>query len=449
MADTHERRKPTANLGLCRLVAVSFVAFAGSTLPARAQYVPGEFPTGVPGYGEEMGVTVVSRIRPLYIRPGARFGDFILHGNLDESVGYNSNVVGLSGGKGSPVIETSPRLELHSDWSRDALGVSLSADRYNYPSDVSQNQTNWTVGIGGGYTINRTNLMLSYAHLQLHESPTSIGAPPSTTPISLSVDDVRLAYPFDLGRLRITPNFDASLWRYSTATINGITSSQTFRDTNEYRGGAAFKYALTGGTSLILTAQAIRSDFTHRLFAAPSLSSTSELALGGIDFQYNGIWRYQALVGIEVREFDAAQFHTRVAPIARAAAIWTPDGLTTVTATLLRTIENPTQAETSGYAYTATELRVDHEYARNLLLDAKVGSELASYLQNGGTQAAIYAGTGATWLLNRHMRVGVSYTYTTQNGLSHTTPVGGGLVATTSTSGYNQNLALVTLYIGL
>lgn len=449
MNDQADRRGPTADLWLRWLAVAPFAAIAVSAVPAHAQYVPGQFPTGVPGYGEELGVTVVSRARPLYVEPGARFGDFILHGNVDESVGYNSNVLGLSGGKGSPVIETHPSLELNSDWSRDALGASVSADNFAYPAEASQNHTNWTVAFGGGYTIGRTNLTLSYAHLQLHESPTSIGAPPSTTPIPFSVDDMRVSYPIDLGRLQVTPNFDVSLWRYGTATIAGTASGQEFRDANEYRGGTAFKYALTGGTSLILTVQGIRSDFIHELPGSPSLSSTSELALGGVDYQYSGIWRYQALVGIEVRQFDAAQFHSRVAPIARAAVIWTPTGLTTVTATLLRAIEDPNQAATSGYAYTATELRVDHEYAPNLILHATVGGEFASYLQNGGTQAAFHTGVGATWLLNRHMRLGVSYTYTTQNSFGYQAPLDGGLATRSIGTGYDQNLILLSLHVGL
>ena len=451
MAKKADRWRPTRSPAWLRAVP-SVAITAGVCLGSSqtwAQYVPGQFPTGVPGYGEELGVTVVSRVRPLYVQRGARFGDLILHANLDESLGYNSNVIGLHGGKGSPVIESNPSLELNSDWSRNALGARVSADDYQYPSDTSQSHTDWTAAIGGGYTIGRSNLTLSYAHLKLHESPTYVGAPASTTPIPYNVDDTRISYPFELGRLQVTPNFEASFWRYGEATIGGAPTNESFLDTNEYRGGAAFSYALTGATSLILTAQAIRSDFVRAQAGTPSLSSTSELLLGGIDYQYDGIWRYQALVGVEVREFDASQFHTQTAPIVRAAVIWTPTELTTVTATLLRAIQDPTQVGTSGYTYTATELRVDHEYAGNLLLHGRVGAELASYLQNGGTQAAVYAGLGATWLINRHMRLSAAYTYTTQNKYTSEAPIDGGLAAMAVTPGYNQNLFLVILHFGL
>lgn len=415
---------------------------------ARAQYVPGEFPTGVPGYGEELGVTVVSRLHPLYDEPGLRLGDFIVHPDLDESFGYNSNVLGLRGSKGSPVIATSPSLAVHSDWGRDSLGGAFSVQDLRYLATPNQNQTNWTVALGGGYTIGRSDLTLAYAHLQLHESPTSIGAPPSTTPLAYAVDDMRAAYRLDLGRLEVTPNVDVSLYRYGTTVLAGAGSNQDFRDSDEVRAGVALRYALTGGTALVLTMQGIRAQFLHPASGQPSLSSTSALALGGIDYQYDGVWRYQALVGLEVRHFDAAQFKTRVAPIARAAVIWTPTELTTVTATLLRTIEDPVQIGTSGYTYTTAELRVDHEYLPNLLMHVTAGVERVAYLQNGGTQNGFDVGAGVSWLINRHVRLSGTYTYTTLSNLGAQSFNGSGVAGTSQASGYDQNLVLLTLHFG-
>ena len=171
-------------IALCRprsyrgLLLGAAACFAGA-LPVRAyaQYVPGEFPVGVPGYDEELGVTVVSRLRPLYEQQGIRLGDFLVQSSLDQSFGYNSNVLGLSSGRGSPVIETNPSLSVNSDWGRDALGANVSVNNSQYLATPNQNTTDWTAALGGAYTIGRDDLTLSYAHLQLYESPTSVGAP--------------------------------------------------------------------------------------------------------------------------------------------------------------------------------------------------------------------------------------------------------------------------------
>ena len=183
---------------------------------ARAQYVPDYFPVGVPGYDRDMGVTVVTRVRPLYEEPGVRAGSFTLLPTLNELTGYNSNVLGLKGGPGSWFVETNPGLQVRSDWSRDALGASVSVDNFIYPQTSNQNATNWQAAIGGGYTIGRSDLTLAYAHLSLNERPTDIGAPPSSTPIPYNVDDVRSDYTFDLGALKITPNLEFSRWQFGS-----------------------------------------------------------------------------------------------------------------------------------------------------------------------------------------------------------------------------------------
>ncbi len=429
------------------LLVGAAACFAGA-LPVRAyaQYVPGEFPVGVPGYDEELGVTVVSRLRPLYEQQGIRLGDFLVQSSLDQSFGYNSNVLGLSSGRGSPVIETNPSLSVNSDWGRDALGANVSVNNSQYLATPNQNTTDWTAALGGAYTIGRDDLTLSYAHLQLHESPTSVGAPPTTTPIPFTVDDIRSSYRLRLGSLQITPNVDVSLFRYGSATIPGQPTSQSFRDANEVRGGTSFRYALTDQGSLLFTIEGIKSEFPHQQPGQPALSSTSVLAMGGIDYQYDGIWRYQFLIGAEARYFESSQFKTQVAPIARAALIWTPTETTTVTATLLRTIEDPNQIS-SGYTYTTAALRVDHEYLRNVLLNAQVGIDRAAYLQNGGTQTAYTAGAGVTWLINRRMSLTTQYTYTTLSS-----PVAQSSTSSPGafgTAGGSQHVLLVTMHFGL
>ncbi|MBV8771997.1 MAG: outer membrane beta-barrel protein [Deltaproteobacteria bacterium] len=415
----------------------------------RAQYVPNYFPSGVPGFDQELGVTVVTRVRPLYEQPGIRVGSFIISPNLDESVGYNSNVLGFERGPGSPVIETNPRVTINSDWARNAFGASLSVDDLRYPEASNQDQTNWNATIGGAYTIGRSNLALAYGHLSVHENATEIGAPPSTTPIPYTLDDWRSDYTFDLGRVKITPNGEFSLFRFGEASILGVPSNESFLNSNVLQGGAAARYEMSEQRSLLLVLQGIDSDFINNVANMPSLSSTSGLAMGGIDYQYDGLWRYQLLGGLEVRQFAAAQFKTRMAPIAKGTIIWTPTGLTTVTATLLRTIDSPTQEASSGFIYNTAELRVDHEYRRNLLLNGETGIGVAEYLQNGSTQTQFHGSAGITWLLNRNMRLTGQYTFTKQTGGGTSVGIGPPVVNTLLNGRYTQSLFLLTFHVGI
>ena len=332
---------------------------------------------------------------------------------------------------------------MNSDWGRDAVGANVAVDDYRYPSLPSQNQTNWSVALGGDQEFGRSHLTLGYAHLALHESPTDIGAPLSTTPIPYTVDDARMAYRLTRGRLEITPNFDASLSRYGTAEINGAVANQDFRNVNAFSAGVALRYALSDQGAAIFTMQGIRSDFIVQQPGAASPNATSVLALGGIDYQYRRGLALPVAGRGGSPKLRLGAYPTRVAPIARAAVIWTPTGLTTVTGSLLRTLENPTQPGSSGFAYTAATVRVDHEYLRNVVLSAAVGAQRAVYLEHGTTQTGYSIGTGVTWLINRHLRLTAGYTYSVQTNASN--QAGGGSVS----SGYTQNLFLISLHLGV
>jgi len=107
------------------------------------------------------------------------------------------------------------------------------------------------------------------------------------------------------------------------------------------------------------------------------------------------------------------------------------------------------QQGTTGFTYTSAELRVDHEYRRNVLLNAETGVRLAEYQQNGGTQTQYYASAGVSWLINRKMRLTGQYTFTTQSGTGTLTPVSATGINTLVNGAYNQNLFLLTLHLGL
>ena len=140
-----------------------------------------------------MGVTVLSRSRPLYEEPGVRAGSFLIRPQLTESFGYDSSPNGVSSSPGSWLLNTSSSVAVNSDWSRDSLGADLSVQDYRYLNTPRQDYTNWTTAIGRGYTIGRENLTIAYAHLSLHELPAEVGAVPSDVPVDYQVNDVRAA----------------------------------------------------------------------------------------------------------------------------------------------------------------------------------------------------------------------------------------------------------------
>ncbi len=451
-----------------RLATLAVLAAAlGAPRAARAQSLDSYFPAGIPGYDIQQGVTVLSRLRPLYDEPGVRVGDFVIRPTLDESTGYNSNVTGASSAPGSWLLETTPAVSVNSDWGRDRLGASASLDNYTYFGAPRQNQTNANVAVGGGYNIGRGELTLAYSHLSLHQSGTDIGALATDVPVHYQVDDVRSDYVFDLGRLSFSPNVDLSDYRFDNAIIEGINTQQQYRDRVVATGGVTTRYALSDQHHLLLVLQGVNSHYTQPQPGQPTNNSTSELALAGIDYQATGVWRYRLLAGVERRDFASPAFKSRTAPVVEAGVIWTPTGLTTVTGTVSRTIEDPAAEGTEGYVYTNANIVVDHEYLRNVLLQGRVGFQAADFL-GGGSQNSYSVGGGVTWLLNRHMRLSANYDYVDQRGSSGGTNAGvltpvvlGGVSSpagfvggvanpnTLTTGSYTQSVFLLALHLAL
>ncbi len=421
--------------------------FIGLPVATRAQDLSTYLPQGTPGAAQEPGVTVLSRLRPLYDAPGVRAGSFVIRPELDQGFGFNSNVTGFSPGGGSWLLRTNPSVTVNSDWSRDQLGFSAMLDDHRYLNTPQQSYTDWTVGATGGLTVGRRNIVLGYSHLSLHQTPSDIGAIQSDTPIPYTVEDLNGGYTFDQGRLSLIPQVDFKLFRFTTASILGTTVSQQYRDRNVLTAGVTVRYALSGATSLLLLAEGINSSYiTASLPAQPD--SRSVLVLGGIDYAASGIWRYRLLVGAEDRKFSAAQFPSRTGLVAQGSAIWSPSGLTTVTGLLSRTIEDPSTEGSAGYTYTTAQLVLDHEYRRDILLQGRLGGQVAEYLQSGATQTSLTVGAGITKLLNRNMRLTLDYNFTTQSAPNYTVNGAANLAATRS-GDFTRSLLQLTLRFAL
>lgn len=408
---------------------------------AAAAWLDTLFPAGVPGYGAEPGVTVVSRLRPDTQPQGVPAGSFILHPTWEQSLGYDSNVLGGPTPLGSWVIGTHPSLLAASEWSRDALGFYAGADDRRDLGAPAQSRTDWTASLGGSLDIGRDRLTLAVAHIASHEDRTDLDALPTDQPVPFQVDDLRASYAWLSGRWTVTPNLEAATWHYDATSILGVPASQAYRDRTVLQGGTTVSYELAPQRTLVVVIRAIGQDYTHPSPGAASLNSTGYQALGGFDYADDAVWRYRLLLGAEHRDFAAAAYPARTAAIAEGEIAWMPSGLTTVTADFTRSMEDAAQEGVAGYIYTSARLIVDHELQRDLLLHASVGLQRADFLQGGTQQNGYSIDVGATWLVNRHIQLSATYDFSGQQG--------SGTAALPLSGDYTQSLALLTLRLAL
>ncbi len=301
--------------------------------------------------------------------------------------------------------------------------------------------TNWTASLGGTLAVGRDQLTVSVAHLSLHQARTELDALPSDAPVAYQVDDVRVGYTIALDRFSVTPSVAFSAYRYDATTIHGVPASQAYRDRDVVQGVVTTRYELSPQRNLLLVTRALGTHYVEPQPGVPTRDSTGYQVLVGLGDDADAVWRYRVLLGWEVRAFRASQYSTHQAPIAEAALIWSPSGMTTVTATLTRSIEDAAQEGDAGYTYTSARLVVDHEYLRNVLLQASASVQRADFLQGGGQASGFSLGAGATWLINRHLRLSATYDFTDQRGSSSP--------ALLTTGNYTRSIGLLTLRVGM
>jgi hypothetical protein len=408
---------------------------------AVAQLLTTLFPEGVPGYGSEQGVTVRSRERPAFSSLGIRVDTVTVRPLLDFSFGYDNNIFGGPTHRGAWEIATRPSVLIGTEGSSGSAGFYASADDVRYLGVPSQGRTDGSVFIGGTTNFGRDTLTVGAGYLARHEDRTALDALPSDRPVAFTVANVRASYAAGFGPFTVTPSIDLNRWRFDNTTILGVPVSEAARDRTTVQPGVTLRYNWMSGRDVLLVTRVLDTHYDQPALGVPSNNSISWQALLGVDYDDDTVWRYRLLGGVEYRQSLSSAIKSEAAGIAEAEITWSPSGMTTVRATAVRGIEDAAQTGLSNYTYDSAQLTIDHEYLRNVLLTGSATVRQAMFNQTSGQQFGFAFATGATWLINRNLRLSLTYDFADVRN-THLPP---GTVA----GDYTRGLTLLTLRVGL
>jgi hypothetical protein len=419
------------------VIAIGALLLYQGSGPVQAQILDRYLPPLVQGQDELNSDTVLSRPRPEYDSLGLRFGDILVNAGADESVGYDSNVFATSHGPGSARIETNATLAANSDWSRDALGVYFNVDNVQTPNTPELSSTNSTASVSGALDVGRGQLRGSYSFLNLNVLPTDIEGTGLTQAVPFQLNDLRISYKVPAARFTFIPELQLQTFRFSDIQAGGSFNGQAFSDLKYLdrdieTGGITSSFELAPQRDLLLVMRVNDAQYISPSPVVPRHNYIDGQILAGFDYTANAVFRYRALAGFEVRDYDGGQTANTTAPIVEASVVWNPNRLTTVTGTLTRRIEDALEDNIADYTYSEARLQVDREVRRDVLVQAYGDVQRVSYQQNGGTQTEYGTGLSATWLINRRLRSQLSFgfvdstgppltTYTRETGLLHLT----------------------------
>lgn len=418
--------------------------------PARAQLIDEYLPAGSSSFTEPSSIPVLVRPRSDYDQVGVRVGEFIIRPRLDESAGYDDNPIGLNKKRGSAVVDTAATLDVASNFSRNAVNLSLGLINKQFFDLPQQSRTDYTISGGGTLDIGRGKLAIQGSYLALHEDGTQIDSAQIEVPLAYVAKQLQATYTTNYGRWQFEPNLSYLSYRFDNTIERGQTLSQRSRDRDLYSAGVTVRFRMQQNRSLLVTTRAVDTNYIGPIPGLARPNSYAYDVLGGTDFAFSGNLRFLALLGYEVRQFSNAQFKNLSSPVLEASVIWTPSGLTTVTGRASRTIVDSIGESTSGVTYNRGSVNVDHELRRNILLRGSAGLDLAEFAA-GGQQTVYHAGAGVTYLANRNLRASLTYSFSDRVGTNaQTTTLTGSSGTTTSGSGntngnYTRNVILLTL----
>ena len=419
---------------------------------ARAQAFDQYISPTVPGYDSLRGLEIPERARTEYDPLGIRVGEFIVRPQVDQGIGYDTNVLGTNPATSSVFTNTNSQLFINSNFGTNSLAGNFGINNYSYTDQKQESHTDWNASVGGTYQIGQGILTAAASEIYAHENPTDINSPTIEAPLGFKVTDLRLSYSTQLYYSNVTPNFEYQGYRFDNVLLPGATISQKSRDRDDFTGGLTVKFGRIPERSFVLVVQATNSHYIASQGTPPASTprpdSVTYEVLGGIQYSFSANLQALALIGYEVEQFTDRAFAQQTSPVAQGVLIWAPSGLTTITGKLSRSIETSVGQTTSGVTVTQGLLTVDHEYQRNILLQGRFGAVNTDFI--GAQSQTIYDfGASFSYLFNRNVRLTATYDYfdSVGNAVNQLTiiPLSAGGTGIISLNSYNRQVALISL----
>ncbi len=390
--------------------AQSFGPFLGATLPFDIDR------------GRNVGVT--QRPRPGYDALGIQTGAWLLRPSLALGTTYTNNVYGTSTGKtGDAFLTVQPELLAVSQWSRHEVRLSASGNFKRFASETPRNENGYRFGATGRLDVRGDDFVsTSGVYQRSYEQQYSGSFPTNARGVVPFVFTQGSAVGVHQeGRVRFTAGGDLSRFNYQTATaINGMRISQDFRDQTIARGSARGEYALSPDAAAFVQVAYQNTDYRKgRLGGNVDRSNEEVRVLGGFTFDLTALIRASVGAGYVSRKYDVATLKSVNDVAADVRLEYFLTQLTTVNFTLRRLVQDAIDQNSSGYVATISQVRVDHELLRNLLLHAGAEYEQDSFkgITRRDKQYRVLA--GADYYANRRVRLGgeVSYINRSSRGL--------------------------------
>jgi hypothetical protein len=415
-------------------IGVAMALIASADLARAQQFTPAP-ETTIP---ERQ--SVFERARPDYDPLGIRLGSFLAYPSARLAETFDSNVFATTNNTKDDFYTTfSPSIAIRSDWNVHSVALQASSQTKRYVSLVSENVTNFAVSGDGRLDILRNIYARAGAGYQLlHEDRSSADNVNGKKPVEYHVTSANIGYVHEPGRLGARVDLTVDSYSFNDATSGaGIPIVQRDRDRIVYAIKPRVSYEIVPGYHAFVQASGNARDYARKTDVNGFHRSSHgyEVDVGtAIDFTHliNG----EVFAGYLSQLYDDSRLKDESGFGFGGNLLWNVTPLTSLRATMARSVEETTQFATvgaanfdsSGYLQTALRLTAEHELLRNVLLSAYVSYVNSDFQGISRTDDQYETNVEGRYLLNRNLSLNADLTYTKRDsnvvGVSYDRVVG-------------------------
>lgn len=371
-------------------------------------------------------ISVYERARPEYDPLGTRVGSFVARPTLELREAYNDNIYADENNEESDFItQLRPSLRVESNWANHAIRFDASGGFGLYGSNDEENYGDWMVGSAGRYDITRGQYFVGRVRYdERHEDRGSADDVFGIEPSRYALTTANLGYVRDISVFSLITDVDMQQFNFKdVASAGGVgTIDNDIRDREQYQ------YRLRVGYEFIPNYEAfVEGTYNWRLYDqdntfpgvafSPRVSdrnrdSEGYSAVVGTAINFSGKLRGDVSAGWLSQEYDSPVLNDIDAFKYGASLVWNITGLTSLTGTVDRSVEETIQGLASGYLSSSYDITLEHELMRNVLLSANLGYDNNDYEGISREDDIWFAGVGGDYLLRRGVTLSANYLFT-------------------------------------
>ena len=369
------------------------------------------------------GDTVRDRVRPGYDSLGVRAGGFLVFPAVATGLQYDNNIYGGARDEaGDFVSSIGPQVDAISRWSNHELQLGANVSARRHAERRKENATDWLVYADGRLDIIRNaSLSLRLSAAELHEARNDPNSAFLAEPLSYVRRSAELRLFYRLNRASVTLGGSVADLSFDGRMPVGSGSApfrHSERDRDEFTLAVRGGYMILPGYEAFVRVAHGQRRYQHPLSFGFDRDSRGLEVTAGAALDLGGIVSGEVFAGYVRRDWGDARLPDIEEPTLGGSVDWNVTRLTTVSASLERTVEEST-LNASGYLSTRARTSMDHELQRNLILSAELIATNDSYEGVTDRDDREYdiadVGLGATWLMNARLHVDLWHRFTARD----------------------------------